>query len=247
MIMKAMRNTVTVLFLSIYLLMGVFLSNVSAVSDAKDNMSEEMSPYAVHRVTKPKDFKGLQQWVQYNFLADESASVYYLPETLYDLTMDDGKPAASFETWEHDHYVRNTLVNAGKILILYSISDPEFSPQTLDSEESFLGELANITAMASCDDTYKCNCVLWVRNCKAYWLPSGMTYIWEKKSKINTQEAKSGRVAVMDIYYPYGHVAYITKVSGSSISVQEANYTPCKVTSRTGTKSGMKIAGYIKH
>lgn len=87
---------------------------------------------------------------------------------------------------------------------------------------------------------------MWVRNCKAPWLPYGMTYIWEKKSKINTQTAKAGRVTVMDIFYPYGHVAYITKVSGSKITVQEANYSPCKVTSRTGTKSGMKIVGYIK-
>lgn len=219
----------------------------------------ETSIYSAYKINKPNDYAGLANWVSSNFSSDASRSVYYLPQTINDITLDDKSLGISFETWEHDHYVKNTLVEKGKTLYLYTIVDPNFDPNkyadtdlddatTVNSGSfSFEKNSGNYTKQAaSCDSKNKCNCVLWVRNCRASWLPTGMTYIWEKKSKMNTDKADKGRVAVMDIYYPYGHVGYITKVNGSKITIEEANYKTCAISSRTDKASNMKIAGYIK-
>lgn len=245
--MKTRGIKIAVFFMT--LMVSILAGTLQSGAGTLKITRSEMSPYTAHIIRKPQDYAGLRQWVERNYTDDDSVSIHYLPETVYDVTIDDGKSAISFETWQHDHYVRNTLVDAGKVLKLYTILDPEFDPEHSGEELDFLLKVQPgiaPKASASCNDTYKCNCVLWVRNCKAPWLPYGMTYIWEKKAKINTQEAKDGRVAVMDIYYPYGHVAYITNVNGSKITVQEANYAPCQVTTRTGTSSSMKIVGYIK-
>lgn len=211
----------------------------------------ETSIYAAHNIKKPYGYVGMVEWVSLNFTSDSSLSIYYLPQTIQSVTMDDKSPAIGFETWEHDHYVRNTLVDKGEILALYSIADPTFAPNQYVGAQSDDSEKVTTTGdyqikASSCDKNYKCNCVLWVRNCRASWLPTGMTYIWEKKSKINTQTPKKGRVPVMNIYYPYGHVGYITKVKDSKITIEEANYKSCKVSTRTDKPSNMKVVGYIK-
>ena len=197
------------------------------------------SPYSAKTITKPLWFINLQGWVSQTYQTDLTSGIHWLPETLHDISLQEGsgkgQPAIAFETYELDGYRTNTLVDGGDKLYLYTIKDPAFKAAQA-SESAY-------ASASSCD---KCNCVLWVRCARAPWLPSGMTYIWDKKSKINTSTPKAGRVAVHDIYYPYGHVSYITSVNGNKIYIDEANYTPCKATSRSGSASSMKIVGYIK-
>jgi hypothetical protein len=239
--MKHIRKTVSLTALIMGILMSAYgvgqaFQQKSDLDSVIQDKKADTSIYAVYST-----------WVEKNIPSDGMLSFYYLPDTVTEVEMDDGDPAVSFETWQHDHFVRNTLVDAGENLMLYTIADPTFEvTYSTTSYEKFFTQQNKYQAASSCDQKYQCNCVYWVRYCKASWLPTGMTYIWEKKAKINTQSEKSGRVAVMDIYYPYGHVAYITKVSGTKITIEEANYKSCKVSSRTGTKSAMKIAGFIK-
>jgi surface antigen len=51
----------------------------------------------------------------------------------------------------------------------------------------------------------------------------------------------------MNIYPPYGHVAFVEKVfADGRITVREANFVSCRVTSRTRRPAEMRVAGYFK-
>jgi hypothetical protein len=204
--------------------------------------------YKTQAIEKPDDFVDLRIWVE-NMCAMNSVTCFNesFGELIIGSGTDQGKDAFEYVTEEDGVYYRNTVVDDGIHLNLYTFADPEL--QSFSDEEDALFLVAPNRAKSkasSCAEQDKCNCVLWVRNCRASWLPTGMTYIWDKKSKINTSSPKSGRVAVHDIYYPYGHVSYIKKVDGSKIEIEEANYSPCKVTSRKKKPSEMSVVGYIK-
>jgi hypothetical protein len=105
------------------------------------------------------------------------------------------------------------------------------------------------TQAGTCATTYNCNCVLYVR-CR--WVPSLPTGLTTKASKIaiiNSYTPSVGAVAIMTVG-TYGHVAYVTAVKKDargnvvSITVDEANYSSCKVGQRTNSPSAMKVAGY---
>lgn len=97
-------------------------------------------------------------------------------------------------------------------------------------------------------DDFECNCVLWLRAYRVPKLPRGLQTLAGKKKIINSSDPKVGSVAVMDILGDVGHVAYVTAVnSDGTITVDEANYKACQITSgRTGkpTDKGFKVLGY---
>lgn len=116
---------------------------------------------------------------------------------------------------------------------------------------SVLMPVASTTQAATCATTHKCNCVLYVR-CR--WVPSLPTGLTTKASKIaiiNSYTPSVGSVAIMTVG-TYGHVAYVTAVKKDargnvvSITVDEANYSSCRVGQRAGSPSSMKVAGYYK-
>ena len=45
---------------------------------------------------------------------------------------------------------------------------------------------------------------------------------------------------------PYGHVAVITKITGSELHIAEANYTPCKVSERVISINYEAIRGFVE-
>ena len=205
--------------------------------------------YRSYSIEKPDNFIDLETWVEETCLASTASC---LAGTLEDVDIksgnDENKMAVGYVTEEDGVYYRNTVVDDGLHLAVYVFADPQL--QSVNREEQIAPPVARTTnskaAAASCDSDNKCNCVLWVRKCRASWLPTGMTYIWEKKAKKNESKPAAGRVAIHDIYYPYGHVSYVKKVDGSKITIEEANYSSCKVTSRTKKPSEMSVYGYIK-
>ena len=237
-----MKKTLLAVF-AIFLLVSGWVAPLLAQEPAG------MLTYRAHAVEKPINFVDLRDWVE-NECATGTIACFY--ESFGELRImggtDQNKDAVEYVTQENGVYYRNTVIDNGIHLNLYTFADPELKSFLAVGEDAVLAAPieANAKAAASCDSTYKCNCVLWVRNCRASWLPTGMTYIWEKKSKMSTTNPSSGRVAVHDIYYPYGHVSYVKKVDGSKITIEEANYSSCKVTNRTGKPSDMSIVGYIK-
>jgi hypothetical protein len=99
-----------------------------------------------------------------------------------------------------------------------------------------------------------CNCVLWARS-QTTSLPTGMTTYTEKLSKRNHlfptvgSNPNSGVAIIQVTNSQYGHVAVnraVTVQSDGSLSlrVQEANWSPCAITYRTGTMEALKVQGF---
>ena len=93
-------------------------------------------------------------------------------------------------------------------------------------------------------DKNRFNCIKWVRD-RVQNLPYGLWTIWDKKKIIDTQTAKIGRVAIMNVGLPWGHVGIVTNVYDDLITIIEANYRAGKITQRYGTKEKLKILGFF--
>lgn len=136
-----------------------------------------------------------------------------------------------------------------KILVLIAtvILGLVLLPDIATRSQKVIAESNRATGTAEADD-FECNCVLWLRTYRVKTLPRGLETLVGKKKIINSNEPKVGSVAVMDIFGDVGHVAYVTAVnSDGTITVDEANYKACKITSgRTGKPSdkGFQVLGY---
>lgn len=86
------------------------------------------------------------------------------------------------------------------------------------------------------------NCVKYAR-CRQPKLPYGLTYWSEKLRIINSRTPRAGCVAVIKTGSAYGHVAYVRRVSGSTVYIDEGNWGR-KCNSRSGTAAALKIQGY---
>ncbi|AKT40641.1 CHAP domain-containing protein [Chondromyces crocatus] len=121
--------------------------------------------------------------------------------------------------------------------------------EAFDDEVEAIGEdgqeiaIGTDTSSATCNQCS--NCVLYAR-CRQPKLPFGLTTYAQKRAIINTQTAKAGYVAIINSGSSYGHVAYVTKVNGSTITIAEGNWPNGKCGTRSGTKAGLKIVGYFK-
>ena len=85
------------------------------------------------------------------------------------------------------------------------------------------------------------NCVLYAR-CRQPRLPFGLTSWSDKVRAINSKKPRAGCVAMIQTGSQYGHVAYVRRVSGSKIYIDEGNWGGCN--SRSGTASKLNIRGY---
>ncbi len=93
-------------------------------------------------------------------------------------------------------------------------------------------------------DKNRYNCVHWVRD-RIPNLPFGLWTIWNKKKIIDSHKAKIGRVAIMNVGRPWGHLGIVTGKGSNRIVIQEANYRLGKITERQGTPKSLKIIGYF--
>lgn len=91
---------------------------------------------------------------------------------------------------------------------------------------------------------FPCNCVKYARY-KVNELPFGLWTIRDKKKIINSYKPKKGRVAIMKVGLPWGHLGVVTKVEEDHISVKETNYKFCKKTKRHDTPENLKVIGYF--
>ena len=95
------------------------------------------------------------------------------------------------------------------------------------------------------------NCVLYARS-RVKTLPSGL-FNWDAKLKaVNSHSPAAGSIAMIP-YQQEGHVAYVEKISGNTITIIEANFSSGKLTRRVSTGSSLadaegrlKIVGYFR-
>lgn len=88
------------------------------------------------------------------------------------------------------------------------------------------------------------NCVLYAR-CRQPRLPYGLTSYADKVRVINSRTARAGCVAVIKTSSSYGHVAYVNRVSGGRVSIDEGNWPSGRCGTRSGTPASLHITGYI--
>lgn len=108
-----------------------------------------------------------------------------------------------------------------------------------DSEDEVGSTSSDLGSCNQCN-----NCVSYAR-CRQPRLPTGLTSYADKRAKINRSTAKAGCVAVINTGSYYGHVAYVTKVSGGKVHIAEGNWPSGRCGSRSGTKAALNITGYI--
>ncbi len=166
------------------------------------------------------------------------------------LTYVDGYPALIFSINLDGEYQRGVAIDlgGGKVL-LHQTTDREVSDEFLgEAVKPFLKEALS-AAQTYVSQGLECNCVLWARS-QAPSLPTGLTYYSGKLAIINHRFARVGSVAIHNTGNSIGHVSVVRNVAvnhdGSlNVTIQEANYTSCQITWRTGTPEALKIQGYF--
>lgn len=102
----------------------------------------------------------------------------------------------------------------------------------------------NYTITLNASDPNRWNCVKYVRS-RVPNLPYGLWTVKDKTKIIDTQKAKIGRVAIMNVGRPWGHVGIVVGKGSNRIVIEEANYKYGKITQRQGSKEDLKIVGYF--
>lgn len=119
------------------------------------------------------------------------------------------------------------------------LSEPN-NPDSLDFR------VACTTVTDACGSGNFTNCVKYAR-CKQPKLPYNLFTYQDKLNIINTQTAKAGYVAIINVGNDVGHVAYVQSVKGTVITIRETNWcSTTKVSTRSNTKASLKIVGYFK-
>jgi len=99
---------------------------------------------------------------------------------------------------------------------------------------------------AAAQNNIACNCVLYARTL-APSLPRGLFTLQDKIRIINSYQPSQGAVAIIDSGLQWGHVAVVTGVnSNGTISIQESNWTRCRIGSRSGTPQALRVVGYYQ-
>jgi hypothetical protein len=225
-------------FLVLLAALGVMAGALVDTVDARPAGGPLHNAYTLPR---PTDFSSLEEWVTSNY------TEYLILDSLRPATVGD-YAAVSFSTRGEAGPDFNLLMDNGEALVLLTTA----RLNRMDADLG-LGTQASSLMAVSCDTaTNRCNCVYYAR-CKVPSLPYGLTYYTDKVRIINSSSAATGSVAIMNVGAPYGHVAVVTAVkkdirtgSVTSITVTEANYSPCKITTRTGSPASLKVTGYFR-
>lgn len=131
----------------------------------------------------------------------------------------------------------NTLATVSIALAGCGGTELDDAAQLSDVQQEDIAQ-AESAACGHCD-----NCVLHAR-CRAPGLPFGLNTYSDKVNIINSSTARAGCVAVIPSSSSAGHVAYVSKVNGGTIHLNEANWTAGACTNRSGTKASLNIRGF---
>lgn len=229
----------------VLLALGIALTSPLAV--AEEALLGDLNAYTIK---KSPSFTSMEYWVADNY------TEYIDLEALQPFEAGDFTGIA-FRTLGEGTTDSHLLLDNGETLLLLStsrlsVTDPDLTEEQALSKQQRLGVTASMKTSDSCDtSTNRCNCVFYSR-CRVPKLPYGMTTYSDKVKKINSNVPTVGSVAIMNVYPPYGHVAVVTAVSRdsrgrvSTITVREANYQACRISTRTASPSSMKVTGYFR-
>lgn len=212
-----------------------------------DSTAEELrasgSNFTAHRFPHPEGPMELEEWAAKNFADDLIAG------SLEDLQMGEFAVLAFLSRSESDTAgtEMNVLIDTGDALVLLTTAQLSAPWPALDVPAPD-GEVDKASCATS---TNACNCVLYAR-CRVPTLPYGLFTYDDKLAIKNASSPTVGSVAIMKTGLPYGHLGVVTAVKRNgfgtvtSITISEANYSPCRIGSRRGLPSALKVTGYFK-
>ena len=138
-------------------------------------------------------------------------------------------------------------------IVMHLTTDRKASRDELvEDANQFIGEALQLNAVVTTENS-ACNCVVWARS-QVPLLPPNLTSYSQKLAIINHRFPRVGSVAVIYVptgpSAPYGHVAVVRGVAINSdgslkVTLQEANWSPCAITWRTGTPESLRIQGFF--
>lgn len=102
--------------------------------------------------------------------------------------------------------------------------------------------LAQVSIQVEAKSGLDCNCVLYARSYVPE-LPRGLYTKKDKQGIVNYYSPVPGAILLTGDGY-WGHAAYVDKVEGDLVFIQEANFSRCKKTTRWIRKDYEKIYGY---
>lgn len=103
------------------------------------------------------------------------------------------------------------------------------------------GDVQVFTSAAACNQCS--NCVQYAR-CMQPALPFGLSTYKNKKDIVNRYTPSIGCVAIINTGDTTGHVAYVWKVAGSTVTIKEGNWPWGKCGERTNSPDTLGIVGY---
>lgn len=115
--------------------------------------------------------------------------------------------------------------------------NPPFAILTVDPED--VSRAYKNWLIEKTQQTGFCSCVTFVKRLTGYDKSVGTAKNWP----INTKTPTVGGVVVTN-ESPSGHVAYIMGVNGNLLTVKEANWVHCKLTTRTINTDDRIIKGF---
>lgn len=88
----------------------------------------EKIPCSISSIDKADENETIIDWINMNYVTDQTSDKYYLPETATEITVD-GYNGVAFKTWDNLNYVQNIIIEKESVLILYSTpDDDDFNP-----------------------------------------------------------------------------------------------------------------------
>lgn len=170
--------TATFLF-GVFFIIGTTSAQTENISDIEEKNS---NGYSAKHINQPDNYKNIEEWSKVNLLNNFNKKNIVVTN-LGKFTTEKGERGIGFEVSRNRNVTRYAVIEEDDKIGIYSItesSDNIFNTSLILNDQlsyPFLNQ-----TRTSCDSTTGwCNCVSWVRQCKASWLPTGLYYIWDKK------------------------------------------------------------------
>lgn len=240
-----MRRLITVLVIVV-----VFSFTWTTMVSAQSSRTENSKPASAVTETRVLNKRAVTQTIDEWFEQySESAQA-----ALTGKTNVAGYDAVMFFASSGEELQRGLAIDLGNgQVVVHLTTDRKAGPeQLIEGASPFISDALQLSSVSTTENL-ACNCVLWARS-QVPSLPTNLTTYSQKLAIINHRFPRVGSVAVIYVpsgpSAPYGHLAVVRGVTINSngslnVRLQEANWSPCEITWRTGTPESLRIQGFF--
>ncbi len=95
-------------------------------------------PCNISYIDKGDENETTIDWINKNFVTDQTSEKFYLPESVTEITVD-GYSGIAFKTWDYLNIVQNVIIEKEDTYILYSTPDGDYNPDGTVVFQKILG------------------------------------------------------------------------------------------------------------